>query len=662
MSNFYNYIVYDILQYIPKLVGVCMRILSITESNRNTSVQFKRKPTVKEFQFYTASINEGLKVLDKNIGMIIHNSCLPSAKAQNNGIGSLLSKLAEEIFIPFLKSHGISKIQQEPNYIRRFSDPSPYDPVSTSKNFYMAPLERLASPEYATLLSAATLGGILQRKQAENNEERVNYKNVAADYELAMQEAYTRMQMRVNPNLIDGTASVSDINKTKALAKDFEAFKAEKQTELEPNAMYEILIKKYNKEDWKKWDEADRNLYDSPNSKRLQELKEENKDEIDFYLFKQWITEREIAKTNERNKKLGISIVADTPIAFTPAEEWLNKDLFLEDFSLGCPPDYFSKDGQRWGFAVLNPKKIFNKDGSLGKGGEFLKKRYEEIFKASPGGVRIDHLIGLIDPFVYTESEPHMTATNSGRLYSSPHIGILSEYTKYTDDDFSAIFEKIIIPAAEKFGLSKSDIICEDLGDKTPPTKRVMEKLGLSGLSVTQFGYSGVDAPKENVIMLGAHDNKSYIEYTDELFGRAAGLGSGRDTFIYKTHILGSDTVVPGKDVNLYREELRRDKKKFMAASFAELFTSPAQKVQIFFTDFFGIGKTYNVPGTKKDCWTLRLPENWEELYYENLHNGFGVNLPEAIATAIRQKGEAFSAPHKSLLRKLDYFTKVLKE
>ena len=58
MSNFYNYIVYDILQYIPKLVGVCMRILSITESNRNTSVQFKRKPTVKEFQFYTASIND----------------------------------------------------------------------------------------------------------------------------------------------------------------------------------------------------------------------------------------------------------------------------------------------------------------------------------------------------------------------------------------------------------------------------------------------------------------------------------------------------------------------------------------------------------------------------------------------------------------------------
>ena len=37
-------------------------------------------------------------------------------------------------------------------------------------------------------------------------------------------------------------------------------------------------------------------------------------------------------------------------------QEWQNQDLFMKDFALGCPPDYFSKDGQRGGFAVLNPK------------------------------------------------------------------------------------------------------------------------------------------------------------------------------------------------------------------------------------------------------------------------------------------------------------------
>lgn len=98
-----------------------------------------------------------------------------------------------------------------------------------------------------------------------------------------------------------------------------------------------------------------------------------------------------------------------------------------------------------------------------------------------------------------------------------------------------------------------------------------------------------------------------------------------------------------------------------MAASFAELFTSPAKKVQLFFTDFFGIGKTYNVPGSKKDCWTLRLDSDFEKLYYDNLAQGLGVNFPEVIARAIRQRGTQFSEKHKNLLARLDKFTQILK-
>ena len=208
-----------------------------------------------------------------------------------------------------------------------------------------------------------------------------------------------------------------------------------------------------------------------------------------------------------------------------------------------------------------------------------------------------------------------MNESNSGRLYSSPHKELLRDYTKFTENEYSAIFEKIIFPAAEKHGVAKENIICEDLGYVTDNVKKVIEKLGLTGLSLTQFGYSGADAPARNVIMLGAHDNKSYIEFTNELFAKASILGEGRDRFIYKTHILGSDTVNPKEDVHQYREDIRRDKTKFLAASFAELFTSPAKKVQIFFTDFFGMDKTYNVPGAKKDCWTLRLESDYEKLY-----------------------------------------------
>lgn len=643
-----------------------MKILPINMPDRNNSVQFKRKPTAKELQYYTPAIKEGLKVLNKELGFIIHNQSVPAQKGANIGIGSLLSSFSEKAFIPFLVANGFRKIQQEPNYIRRTTDPSPYDPLSTSKNIYMIPLEKLASKEYGMLLSDATLDNIIKRKTAENNPNRVNYKNVDKEFDLALNEAYTRFKMRQNSNLVDSTyLDKSNTNKhiNQALVNDFEKFKQVKRDELEPNAIYEILTKIYADEDWKEWDEVDKNLYNNNEyAWRLKELKELFSEEIDFYLFKQWLVEREIGKTNINNEKIGMSIIADTPIAFTPTEQWVNQDIFLEDLVLGCPPDYFSADGQRWGFAILNPKKIFNKDGSLGKGGEFLKKRYESIFESSPGGVRIDHLIGLIDPFVYTAKDAKMTDKNSGRLYSSPNIDILKNYTKFTDAEYSAIFDKIIFPAAEKFGISKDNIICEDLGFVTDNVKRVIDRLNLTGMSLTQFGYSGYDTPTKNVIMLGGHDNKSYIEYTDELFAKASNLGEGRDRFIFKTHILGSDTNIPKEDVNLYREDLRRSKSKFISASFAELFTSAAQKVQVFFTDFLGIGETYNVPGTKEGCWELRAPEDFEELYYKNLSKGFGLNLPEVISRAIKQKGEGFSSQHTKLLRKLDYFAKILKE
>ena len=98
-----------------------------------------------------------------------------------------------------------------------------------------------------------------------------------------------------------------------------------------------------------------------------------------------------------------------------------------------------------------------------------------------------------------------------------------------------------------------------------------------------------------------------------------------------------------------------------MEASFAELFTSPAKKIQIFFTDFFGIGETYNKPGSEKDCWSLRLPDKFEELYYENLKKGTALNLPEVISRAIRNKGEKIACQNAKLLSKLDEFAKILK-
>ena len=602
---------------------------------------FGRKPNSSEMKLYTKTINEGLQILDKKVGIIIHNSSAPSVKSQNTGIGSLLSETTGKKLVPFLREQALTSIQQEPNYLRSVKDVSPYAPLDTAKNIYMTPLEKLTG-----LISVGTYATIVAN--APKNDERTDYKYVREIYPKVLREAWE--------------------NYKKGDMSEFNTFKAAQSDELETGAIYQILSKLNKNDNWKKWNVVDKNLFNPQNPNqakkgqiRLNEIKNNYQDDIDFYIFQQMILDKEIKSTNAQNKAAGINIIGDSPVAYSSVEVWKNQDLFMKDIALGVGPDYFSKDGQRWGFAVLKPETIFNSDGSLGKGGEFLKRKYEKMFEEAPGGVRIDHIIGLIDPFVYSTKEPKMTEQNSGRLYSSPDSELLGKYAKHTDEEYNAILTKIVIPAAEKYGLTKDNIICEDLGTITPPVEKAMKDLKLSGIAVTEFDYRGRDTAPEKILMLGSHDNTSFIEYTERLF-KDKEIENGKEHFAKKTQYLAEDTAPYGQNFEGYLNGIRQDKKKFMAASFAELFTSPAKRIQVFFTDFFGIPKTYNTPGKRHGCWTLRLPANFEELYYKNIKEGFGLNFPEAIATAIRHKGEDFAKQNQKLLDNLDKFAGILKE
>lgn len=605
------------------------------------SPAFQRKPNAAEMKQYARTVSDGLNVLGKKVGLIVHNSSVPSAAKKNLGVGSLLSKNAELAFIPFLAVNAISTIQQEPNNLRSASDPSPYCPQSNAKNIYMIPVERLATEEYNNLLAKEDIQKIIDNNQKRTNYNTVNYNQLLPEYNRILGIAYENLMKKDSSDL---------------LKKEFEDFKSANYDEYEPMAVYEVLATKNNNDSWKNWNETERNLYMSSDKTALNDIVNRNKLPIDFFMFKQWILEKEIAKSNERNKELGISVIGDSPVAFTPVEVWMNQDLFFEDYALGCPPDDYCKDGQRWGFAYIKPEKMFNPDGTLGPGGELMKKRYEKMFQASPGGVRIDHIIGLIDPHIYSTKEPVMNSKNSGRLFSEPMHEVFGQYAKSTYAEHAEIIEKIVIPAAAKFGLTKDDIICEDLGTVTEPVRHVMNKLGLSGIAITQYDYRGKDTPEKNIIMPGSHDNESMVQYTDKMFSYGE-----RRHLEEKTQKLADDTIVPGENWGNYRYQMMNDKKKFLSASFAELFTSPAKKVQLFFTTFFGMNRTYNQPGTTEGCWTLRIPENYEDMYWDNVKNGTAINLPEVIARAIRNKGDDFSKHHRKLLGKLDEFTQILK-
>ena len=78
-----------------------------------------------------------------------------------------------------------------------------------------------------------------------------------------------------------------------------------------------------------------------------------------------------------------------------------------------------------------------------------------------------------------------------------------------------------------------------------------------------------------------------------------------------------------------------------------ELFASDAENIQMFFTDYFNIYETYNIPGTSGDKnWSLRLPDNFTELHT--------INLAQILKSAIIARGNEFAKKNKKLIEDLD--------
>ena len=618
-------------------------------------------------------ILKSFKVLNKkNFSIIIHGASFPSLQDKDTGIGSPTSEGAKAL-ISFINNLGFNSIQLGPWGKTKIVDASPYTSTIFSSNPLFIDLAPLTEAGWANILSNETFTQIVQNNPNKNTN-KAAYIYIFNEQEKALLEAFTTFNKKL--------AALSSLDKKEAkiiesLSENFENFKKENNYWLEKDALYEALSKKYNNDYWPMWGEAvDKNLF-NPNDKnaesasktRIIELKKEYNNEIELFKFTQFIADIQKEEIKEYALKNGIKLIADRQVGFSDRDIWANQSLFLQGWSLGCPPDYFSEDGQAWGFPVLDPEKLFNKNGSLGKGGQLLKAVFSKIFKENPGGVRIDHIIGLIDPWVYTDSPK-----KGSRLYSSPERADLAKFARISVIDlnheeepeadirvktvskaqakkYAEFITKIIIKAAEEQGLSKDSIICEDLGSLTNPVYKVMNELELSGMRVTQFvdpedeehPYRCSNITSEHWIVSGTHDNETLTSWVESLY---------KQPEILEKHIqnLAKDLVLEDEKREQFIQNLRNNPKEFIKTKYIELFASKAENVQIFFTDFFGINERYNKPGTSgSENWSLRLPNNFEEVYFNNLLKNDGLNLPEVLKLAIEAHGSKFADKNNSL-------------
>jgi 4-alpha-glucanotransferase len=203
--------------------------------------------------------------------------------------------------------------------------------------------------------------------------------------------------------------------------------------------------------------------------------------------------------------------------------------------------------------------------------------------------------------------------------------------------------------------------VCEVLSTLPTPLARVLAAHGLGRFRVTQKAvlsdphdvYRSENARPEDWVMVGTHDTRPIWEVAEEWERR----GDVRARAEYLAWRLAPS---PSRRETLARS-LAADVGLLVHAQFADLFASAARNVMVFFTDVFGMHESYNVPGTVgPENWSVRVPPAYADLHAERLRRDRALNLPLALAMALRARGATGEALH-DLLRGLDAAASALR-
>jgi 4-alpha-glucanotransferase len=394
------------------------------------------------------------------------------------------------------------------------------------------------------------------------------------------------------------------------------------------------------------------------------------------WVFAQLLAHEQHAIVRARARALGLALLADLQIGASGRDRAAWPEVFLPGWRLGAPPSRTNPEGQPWGYPLLDPLQCRRgaRDAALALFSQRIAKLFDEY-----DGVRVDHPHGLVDPWVYRDADPDpVRAVQRGaRLFGAPHCAELARFAIAAADDlnpdprtqpwdedwvvrlspgqvdrYATLLDELVAVARAR-GRDVADVACEVLSTLPYPLARVLERHGLGRFRVTQKadpadprdGYRSEHAAHADWIMVGTHDTPPIWALVPAW--QRDGSAAARAARL-------AERLAPAQaDRTALAETMTRDARLLALGHFAELFASPARQVMVFFSDLFGLTDVYNEPGTLSDRnWSLRLPPSWRRDYAARVATGHALDLPRALALALRARGLA--ASHAELIRRLD--------
>lgn len=276
--------------------------------------------------------------------------------------------------------------------------------------------------------------------------------------------------------------------------KEFNSFKEEYEAFensafwLEDWAAYSLFKSFYDGAPWYEWEDEYR---DWPENKDID--LSDYADDLFYIKFLQFIFHKQLDEIQMYAHARNLKIMGDMPfyVDLDSADVWCNKDSFLLDengdpeYIAGCPPDYFSETGQRWGMP------IYDFEAQEKEGFTFWCSRMKWMQKCYDM-VRIDHFRAFDTYWKIPVSCP--TAID-GEWILGPAKKLLDAILKACPG---------IVLVAEDLGLIRPEVI------------ELEEHYNIPGMDVLLFRMETKQLKKKakqnSVVYTGTHDNATLNE------------------------------------------------------------------------------------------------------------------------------------------------------
>lgn len=615
--------------------------MKVNSINSYNNISFQRAFSTKEKEKYSKAMKDAREQLGlEETSVIVFGFNSPSGKGENYGLSSMNSRA----FLPFInfvkENSSVSKIQAGPeSNLDYYSNGKTYMPVTSpysgttfTLGIQTIALEKLTEEKYGSLLDENFIKSLDENypKSKDIREYKTDYDYALGDNKngavfQGLRKAYQNFQEKIQRN----EPSI------KGLQIEFEAFKKNIPLEIKKEAYFDAIADEYHQmgkcgSDWKNWNFTDKFLFsdkvsENERQKRLDELS----GSAEFYLFSQFLAQKQHSETKKELNEKGIKLFGDCLVCFSPKEVWANPSCFLENYYTGgidpfCPE---TNNIQPWGSPALDYSKLLIDENkgvekeNLGATGKLLYQKFK-TFMQNYDGVRMDAFWQYVTPFIY-------------------------------NDDL----EGVNVKGVDNKILDIMNIASNDATGKKPnPNSFVLELIGFNterGKELTKNIYPHVystayaeynENPRELIQNQGYKDGKFIIGATSHDNDSLVNMSRNKER--RQAHIpilattLNKALCAIGYNVKEYKEQTETSKKEedFRTAKIAEIFTTKKQ----YFTlpDFFGMEERINISGkSDKNNWTVKAPIDYERFYYTQLSKGYGINFPKAYQLALISKG-----------------------